>query len=128
MDLVPSHEETAPTAFLSTVASLTPWSDFNQSPRNMYQCQMAKQTMGTPMLSYPFRSDGKLFRLQTPQKPIARTAGYKNYEIDQYPLGTMAVVAVLSYTGSALSASQLLRNVPALVNAASWIAALCTQD
>ncbi len=33
---------------LSVVASLTPYSDFNQSPRNMYQCQMAKQTMGTP--------------------------------------------------------------------------------
>ena len=33
---------------LSVVASLTPYSDFNQSPRNMYQCQMGKQTMGTP--------------------------------------------------------------------------------
>ena len=33
---------------LSVVASLTPYSDFNQSPRNMYQCQMSKQTMGTP--------------------------------------------------------------------------------
>ena len=35
-------------SMLSVVASLTPYSDFNQSPRNMYQCQMAKQTMGTP--------------------------------------------------------------------------------
>ncbi len=34
---------------LSVVASLTPYSDFNQSPRNMYQCQMGKQTMGTPV-------------------------------------------------------------------------------
>ena len=33
---------------LSVVASLTPHSGFNQSPRNMYQCQMGKQTMGTP--------------------------------------------------------------------------------
>ena len=33
---------------LSIAASLTPFSDYNQSPRNMYQCQMAKQTMGTP--------------------------------------------------------------------------------
>ena len=37
-------------AMLSVVASLTPFSDFNQSPRNMYQCQMGKQTMGTPAL------------------------------------------------------------------------------
>ena len=34
---------------LSIVASMTPFSDYNQSPRNMYQCQMAKQTMGTPV-------------------------------------------------------------------------------
>lgn len=40
--------EFATNSMLSVVASLTPYSDFNQSPRNMYQCQMAKQTMGTP--------------------------------------------------------------------------------
>jgi hypothetical protein len=34
---------------LSVVASMTPYSDYNQSPRNMYQCQMGKQTMGTPV-------------------------------------------------------------------------------
>ena len=32
--------EIKPTGFLSAVASLTPYSDFNQSPRNMYQCQV----------------------------------------------------------------------------------------
>ena len=32
--------EIKPTGFLSVVASLTPYSDFNQSPRNMYQCQV----------------------------------------------------------------------------------------
>ena len=43
-----SHREIGCSAMLSVVASLTPYSDFNQSPRNMYQCQMGKQTMGTP--------------------------------------------------------------------------------
>ena len=43
-----THAETGTGAMLSVVASLTPYSDFNQSPRNMYQCQMGKQTMGTP--------------------------------------------------------------------------------
>jgi DNA-directed RNA polymerase beta subunit len=36
----PTHDEINATAFLSVVASLTPWSDHNQSPRNMYQCQV----------------------------------------------------------------------------------------
>ena len=44
-----SHTEPGPGAMLSIVASMTPFSDYNQSPRNMYQCQMAKQTMGTPV-------------------------------------------------------------------------------
>ena len=99
--LAATHEERNPTAFLSAVASLTPWSDFNQSPRNMYQCQMAKQTMGTPLDSYPFRSDTKLYRLHTPQKPIAQTQGYQKYHVNEYPLGTNAVVAVLAHTGCA---------------------------
>lgn len=43
-----SHEEVNAGAMLSVVASMTPYSDYNQSPRNMYQCQMGKQTMGTP--------------------------------------------------------------------------------
>ena len=38
---------------LSVVAGLTPYSDYNQSPRNMYQCQMGKQTMGTPAQVLP---------------------------------------------------------------------------
>jgi DNA-directed RNA polymerase I subunit RPA2 len=41
-DLKPeaTHQELHPTQILSVVASLTPFSDFNQSPRNMYQCQV----------------------------------------------------------------------------------------
>jgi DNA-directed RNA polymerase beta subunit len=40
---------------LSVVASMTPYSDYNQSPRNMYQCQMGKQTMGTPAQALQYR-------------------------------------------------------------------------
>lgn len=42
-DIVPgitTHIEFTPTNVLSVVANLTPFSDFNQSPRNMYQCQV----------------------------------------------------------------------------------------
>lgn len=43
-----THLECDPTNMLSLIASLTPFSDYNQGPRIMYQCQMGKQTMGTP--------------------------------------------------------------------------------
>jgi DNA-directed RNA polymerase I subunit RPA2 len=35
-----SHIELSPMNMLSVVGSLTPFSDLNQSPRNMYQCQV----------------------------------------------------------------------------------------
>ena len=38
--LITTHLECSPTSMLSYIASLTPFSDFNQSPRNMYQCQV----------------------------------------------------------------------------------------
>lgn len=94
-----THEEIHPTGILSVVANLTPWSDHNQSPRNMYQCQMGKQTMGFSSQAIHCRADQKLYHLQTPQTPIVRTSAYEKYSIDEYPLGTNAIVAVLAYSG-----------------------------
>src|SRR3954467_10158594 len=85
---VTTHQELAPTNILSILANLTPFSDYNQSPRNMYQCQvntyfflyiyfhhlldfvilylfyikMSKQTMGTPATALRYRTDNKLYR------------------------------------------------------------------
>eukprot|EP01128_Nolandella_sp_AFSM9_P002490 TRINITY_DN12860_c0_g1_i1.p1 TRINITY_DN12860_c0_g1~~TRINITY_DN12860_c0_g1_i1.p1 ORF type:complete len:1162 (-),score=271.11 TRINITY_DN12860_c0_g1_i1:50-3343(-) len=94
-----THVEISPTNILSITASLTPYSDNNQSPRNMYQCQMLKQTMGTPCHTWPFRGDNKMYRIQSPQSPIVKCQGHDDYHLDEYLTGTNAVVAVLSYTG-----------------------------
>ena len=103
-----THQELDPTNMLSLIASLTPFSDYNQSPRNMYQCQMGKQTMGTPVHSLPQRSDNKLYRLQNPQAPIVQTSRHGEYRMDEYPNGTNAVVAVLSYTGFDMEDAMIL--------------------
>uniref|UniRef100_A0A3B4XNA5 DNA-directed RNA polymerase n=1 Tax=Seriola lalandi dorsalis TaxID=1841481 RepID=A0A3B4XNA5_SERLL len=39
---VTTHQELFPHTMLSVVANFIPYSDHNQSPRNMYQCQMGK--------------------------------------------------------------------------------------
>ncbi|KAI9111297.1 hypothetical protein K1719_017709 [Acacia pycnantha] len=103
-----THEEIHPTGMLSVVANLTPWSDHNQSPRNMYQCQMAKQTMGFSCQAIRNRADQKLYHLQTPQSPIVRTGTYTKYSIDEYPSGTNAIVAVLAYTGYDMEDAMIL--------------------
>lgn len=117
---ITTHQELNPTNMLSLIANMTPFSDQNQSPRNMYQCQMGKQvrlvpwmrvhlfhsnlsltpslifhtpqTMGTPAHSLPYRADNKLYRLQTPQAPVVQTGTHGEYKMDEYPNGTNAVV------------------------------------
>lgn len=39
---VTTHQELFPHSLLSVVANFIPFSDHNQSPRNMYQCQMGE--------------------------------------------------------------------------------------
>lgn len=96
---VSTHIEFTPTNILSIVANMTPFSDYNQSPRNMYQCQMSKQAMGTPGTSLQYRTDNKIYQLQTGQTPIVRPPLYNEYGLDNYPNGMNAIVAILSYTG-----------------------------
>lgn len=105
---ITTHQELDPTNMLSLIANLTPFSDQNQSPRNMYQCQMGKQTMGTPGHSLPFRSDNKLYKLQNPQAPLVQTATHGLYKMDEYPNGANAIVAVLSYTGFDMEDAMIL--------------------
>ncbi|KAM4771716.1 DNA-directed RNA polymerase I subunit RPA2 isoform 2-T2 [Rhinophrynus dorsalis] len=110
---VTTHQELFPHSMMSVVANFIPFSDHNQSPRNMYQCQMGKQTMGFPLMTYQDRSDNKLYRLQTPQSPLVRPSMYDFYEMDNYPVGTNAIVAVISYTGYDMEDAMIL-------NKSSW--------
>lgn len=103
-----THQELDPTNILSIVASVGVFSEYNQSPRNMYQCQMAKQTMGTPYHNHQFRADNKVYRLLFPQRPIVKTRTQVDFDIEEYPSGTNAVVAVISYTGYDLEDAMII--------------------
>jgi len=59
---------------------------------------MGKQTMGVPLHALTHRSDNKLYCLQTAQTPLVRPYLHDDLDMDNYPLGTNAIVAVLSYT------------------------------
>lgn len=56
--------------------------------------------MGTPAQALKHRGDNKLYRLQTPQSPLVRPTAHDELAIDNYAVGTNAVVAVISYTVS----------------------------
>lgn len=97
--LVFTHKETSVTSFLSIIASLTPFSNHNQSPRNMYQCQMLKQTMAIPYLNHVNRTDNKVYRITYPQAPVIRTSQFSKTNFDTKPNGTNAIVAVIAHSG-----------------------------
>ncbi|KAF2862252.1 beta and beta-prime subunits of DNA dependent RNA-polymerase [Piedraia hortae CBS 480.64] len=73
--------------------------DAAQKPFYTGNCQMGKQTMGTPGTALQYRTDNKLYKLQCGQTPVVRPPLYNEYGLDNFPNGTNAVVAVLAYTG-----------------------------
>ena len=94
-----THAEISSSNILSILPQHIPFINYNQSPRNMYQCQMAKQTMGTAVLNWDYRYDNKLYRIIPSQLPLIRTKYYNDFKFNDYNSGTNAVVAVISYTG-----------------------------
>ena len=93
---------------LSLIASMTPFSDYNQSPRNMYQCLMGKQTMGMPAHALLHRKDNKMYKIRSQQAPIVQTGRLGEFKMDDYLNGTNAVVAILSYTGFDMEDAMIL--------------------
>ncbi len=94
-----SHIEIEEDLLLSELAAQIPFMVHNQSPRNMYQCQMAKQTMGTPSMTLAQRNDNKMYSLNYPQSPLVTSITCNKLGFDKYPSGINSVIAVLSYTG-----------------------------
>lgn len=103
-----THQELRENSMMSVLATQIPYPDFNQSPRNMYACQMGKQTMGIPSHTLKYRSDNKMYSIITPQSCLVRPSMHDYYEMDNYPLGTNAVVAVISYTGYDMEDAMIL--------------------
>lgn len=59
---------------------------------------MGKQTMGTACHNWPLIADTKLYRLQTPSSPLFRPIFHDLLQLDDFAMGTNAIVAVISYT------------------------------
>ena len=84
---------------LGTMASMIPYPDHTQSPRNCYQAAMGKQALGVFILSHEQRTDTVVHLLQYPQKPLVYTHTSDCMGFNQMPSGINAIVAIASYTG-----------------------------
>ena len=94
-----THLEVFPPSILGAGASIIPYPEHNQSPRNTYESAMAKQSLGfsTPMMntSTYVRQHLMLY----PQVPAVNTKAMKLLGLEDRPAGQNCVVAVLPFDG-----------------------------
>ncbi len=94
-----THMEIFPSAILGVTASIIPYPEHNQSPRNTYESAMAKQSLG---FSTPLMNASTYVRqhfMFYPQVPIVNTRAISLLGLDERPTGQNAIVAVLPYEG-----------------------------
>ncbi|MEM3857541.1 MAG: DNA-directed RNA polymerase subunit B, partial [Thermoprotei archaeon] len=94
-----THLEIAPWAMMGVVASIIPYSDHNQSPRNTYESAMAKQALGLFASNFRLRADTRGHILHYPQKPIVTTSGAKVVGFESRPAGQNVILAVAPFEG-----------------------------
>jgi DNA-directed RNA polymerase subunit B len=94
-----THLEIFPSAILGVGASIIPYPEHNQSPRNTYESAMAKQSLGfsTPLMnaSTYVRQHFMLY----PQTPVVSTKAINLLGLEDRPTGQNCVVAVLPFEG-----------------------------
>lgn len=94
-----THLELNPVSILGISAALIPYSEHNQSPRNTYGANMAKQALGIMVSNFQRRVDTRSHFLHYPQTSLVETKVMDAIGYDRRPSGQNFVVAIMSYGG-----------------------------
>lgn len=94
-----THAEIHPSVIHGVCASLIPFSNHNQSPRNTYQSAMGKQALGIPAANYPQRLDSVMHVMVSPERPLVATWTDDMTNSRALPAGQNVLVAILCHSG-----------------------------
>ena len=95
-----THCEIDPFLILGVCSSVIPFSNHNQSPRNVYNVSMAKQAIGISSSNFNERMDTMKHVLWYPQKQLVSTDSSIITNYENLPIGQNVIVAFCLYTGS----------------------------
>lgn len=94
-----THCEVHPSTIHGVCASLIPFSNHNQSPRNTYQSAMGKQALGVPASNFHHRFDSTMHVLVAPERPLVSTWMDDMTNSQALPAGQNVMVAIMCHTG-----------------------------
>jgi len=91
--------EIHPSLLLGVCAGAIPFLDHNQSPRNVYESSMMKQSIGMFSTNYNYRFDSVYHTLDYPQRALVSTETARLVGMHEMPAGINCVVAICTYGG-----------------------------
>ena len=91
--------EIHPSVLFGICSGCIPFSDHNQSPRNVYESSMMKQAIGMFATNYFKRYDAVFHTLNYPQKCLVSTNTGRIVGMHDMPAGINCIVAVTTYGG-----------------------------
>ena len=94
-----THYELHPSTIMGLCASLIPFPNHNQSPRNMYQAAMCKQAVSVFALNHLRRMDTVSHLLCEPQRPLVSTRWEGLLGLVDGPTGVNVLIAIATCGG-----------------------------